>query len=166
MISAGRSWRASVQPDRDGLVLRTARADDYDAIASVADVWWGRPIRHVLPRLFLDHFHRTSLVAEHEGALAGFVVGFGSPSLPDEAYIHFLGVAPALRRLGVARTLYERFFELARADGRTWVRAVTSPVNETSIAFHRRMGFDAAFPTVITGPVEDTYVRFSRRLDG
>jgi hypothetical protein len=32
------------------------------SVAIVND-WWGRPIAGSLPRLFLDHFNRTSLVA-------------------------------------------------------------------------------------------------------
>jgi hypothetical protein len=35
-----------------------------------------------------------------------------------------------------------RFVEAARAKGCDRVRAVTSPVNRGSVAFHRRMGFD------------------------
>ena len=133
--------------------IRPARPGDYDRIAAVADRWWGRPILDVLPRLFLDHFHRTSLVAEQDGDLAGFVVGFLSPSLPDRAYLHFVGVSPTHRWHGLGRQLYERFFELAAAEGRTVVSAVTSPVNTGSIAFHRRMGFTASDPvTDYNGP--------------
>jgi predicted GNAT superfamily acetyltransferase len=132
----------------EGLIaVRTARAADYDAIAAVVDDWWGRPIVGALPRLFLDHFHGTSLVAERDGALAGFLVGFLSPSAPLEAYVHFVGVAPDLRRTGLARDLYTRFLALAAGHGRTVVSAVTSPVNAGSIAFHRRLGF------AVTGPV-------------
>jgi ribosomal protein S18 acetylase RimI-like enzyme len=131
------------------IAVRPARAVDYDAIAAVADDWWGRPIVGFLPRLFLDHFHGTSLVAERDGALAGFLVGFLSPSRPLEAYVHFVGVAPDLRRTGLARDLYERFLDLAAGHGRTVVWAVTSPVNAGSIAFHRRLGFTVA------GPVSD-----------
>jgi hypothetical protein len=43
--------------------LRPARPADYDAIAAVVDDWWGRPVLSSIPRLFLDHFHRTSLIA-------------------------------------------------------------------------------------------------------
>ena len=58
-----------------------------------------------------------------------------SPSLPDAAYIHFVGVHPQFRGNGLARALYQRFFELAAADGRLVVRAVTAPGNTQSIAF-------------------------------
>ena len=58
---------------------RAARASDYPAIAAVVDDWWGRPIRSALPRVFLDHFHATSTIAEADDALAGFLIGFLSP---------------------------------------------------------------------------------------
>jgi predicted GNAT superfamily acetyltransferase len=60
--------------------LRTAAAADYDRIIAVLDDWWGRPVRHSLPRVFLDHFYATSTVAESDGELAGFLIGFLSPS--------------------------------------------------------------------------------------
>lgn len=75
------------------------------------------------------------------GSLAGFLIGFHSPDRPGTAYIHFVGVHPALRQHGIARQLYERFFARAIADGRQEVRAIVSPANKPSIAFHRSMGF-------------------------
>jgi ribosomal protein S18 acetylase RimI-like enzyme len=129
-----------------GLTVRAARPADYDAIIAVVDDWWGRVIAPGLPRLFLDHFFGTSLIAEDDGELAGFLIGFLSPSKPQEAYIHFAGVAPAWRRTGLAHRLYEQFFDRARRDGRTVVEAITSPQNATSIAFHRAMGFTVSDP--------------------
>ncbi|MDJ1136778.1 GNAT family N-acetyltransferase [Streptomyces iconiensis] len=127
--------------------VRTARPDDYDAIIAVVDDWWGRPASRDLTRVFLDHFFATSLIAEEpDGALAGFVVGFLSPSEPEYAYIHFTGVAPSLRGSGLGRDLYGRFFARARAEGRTVVKAITSPVNTPSIAFHKALGFTASEP--------------------
>ena len=146
-----------------GISVRATVPADYDRIVAVADEWWGRPVRQILPRLFLDHFHATSLVAERTGeggdawdgepvgdaVLSGFVVGFFSPSAADVAYIHFTGVHPEFRGRGLARVLYQRFFALAAADGRRVARAITSPGNSGSIAFHAAMGF------TVTGPVPD-----------
>ena len=146
------------------MTLRTAMPADYDSIAAVVDDWWGRQVSHILPRLFLDHFHATSTIAEAGDDLAGFLIGFLSPSLPDEAYIHFVGVHPGHRRGGLARVLYERFFALAAADGRTVVRAVTSPVNARSIAFHTALGFAVSDPTPGYDGPGDVKVRFDRPL--
>ena len=96
----------------------------------------------ILPKLFFIHFEGTSFVAEDpDGELLGFVCGFLSQTADDEAYIHFIGVTPEDRGDGLGRALYERFFEAARASGRTSVRCVTSPVNQGSLAFHEAMGF-------------------------
>ncbi|NVI91130.1 GNAT family N-acetyltransferase [Actinomadura sp. BRA 177] len=145
--------------------LRPATPSDYDRIITVVDAWWTREVHAILPRLFLDHFHRTSLIAETPNDLAGFLVGFLSPSLPDTAYIHFVGVNPGFRGTGLARRLYEAFFALARADGRTTVRALTSPENTASIAFHQAMGFTATLATAHDGPGTDR-VLFHRPLGG
>jgi len=147
------------------MLIRTASPADYDAIVSVVDAWWGRPIAGSLPRLFLDHFYRSSLLATDEsGALAGFLVGILSPSEADWAYIHFVGVAPAARGTGLGRRLYEEFFALAQADGRRSVGAITAPVNAGSIAFHQSMGFAARGPVAgYDGPGKDMIV-FDRAL--
>jgi hypothetical protein len=116
---------------------------DWDRVQGVLPSWWGgRDLRALLPRLFFHHFRATSFVVEHGGELAAFFVGFLCPTHDDEAYVHFVGVDPAHRGRGVARSLYERFFGLALADGRTVVRAVTAPGNAGSVEFHRRMGFE------------------------
>ena len=107
------------------------------------DDWWGgRVVRDMLPRLFFTHFRQTSFVAEEDGELAGFLCGFLSQTHPDQAYCHFVGVAPPHRKSGLASELYERLFEAARAAGRTSVHCVTSPKNTASIAFHTRIGFE------------------------
>jgi ribosomal protein S18 acetylase RimI-like enzyme len=128
---------------------RPARPADYDAIAAVVDAWWGRPVLSALPRLFLDHFHGSSLVVDGDEGPQAFLVGILSPSEPERAYIQFVGVSPGARGRGLARQLYEEFFALARGDGRRLVSAVTAPVNSGSVAFHRAMGF------TVTGPLPD-----------
>jgi len=156
------------------VTIRPSRPSDYQLVISVIDDWWnGRHMADMLPRLFFDHFADTCFVAERDGELAGFLVGFISQSRPAQAYIHFSGIHPAERGRGLGRRLYERFFEAARARDCELVRAVTSPVNTGSVMFHRRMGFavepgDAQVDGI---PVTAGYdgagqdrVRFVRRL--
>jgi GNAT superfamily N-acetyltransferase len=97
----------------------------------------------MLPKLFFTHFRPTSFVAECEGNIVGFIVGFVSQTSSAEAYIHFVGVSPDFRKGGLGRTLYEKFFEVTSKLGCQVVRCVTSPVNKSSISFHQRMGFVA-----------------------
>ena len=122
-------------------VIRALEPSDYAEVIGVVDEWWGgRAMAAMLPKLFFVHFRDTSFAAEADGRIVGFLCGFRSQTRDDEAYIHFVGVDPAERGRGVARALYERFF--AAVAPRPVVRAVTSPANERSIAFHRALGFD------------------------
>ena len=124
--------------------IRHAKPSDYGRVIGVVNTWWGgREMAPMLPKLFFVHFEDTSFVAEDDaGRLVGFICGFLSQTRADEAYVHFVGVDPEYRGSGVGRELYERFFAAARDAGRSVVRCVTSPVNEDSLAFHRRLGFE------------------------
>ena len=127
-----------------GIAFRRPTEADYLAIARVLDEWWGgRSMDHLLPRLWLQHFTGTSWIAELEdGRLAGFLVGFLSPDHPETAYCHLVATNPNVRRHGLGRALYERFFEDARAGGRSRVTAITWPANHASLKFHRALGFE------------------------
>jgi ribosomal protein S18 acetylase RimI-like enzyme len=147
-----------------GITLRHAKPSDYGRVIGRVNVWWGgRDMAPMLPRLFFLHFEGTSFVAEDGADLAGFVCGFLSQTAPDEAYIHFVGVAPEHRGTGVGRMLYERFFDEVRQDGRTLVRCVTSPVNEVSVAFHEALGFEVdRVAEDYDGPGEDRVLLVKR----
>lgn len=122
------------------------------------NVWWdGRDMAPALPQLFFLHFEGTSFVAEDDdGELAGFLCGFLSQTDPNDAYIHFVGVAPERRSQGIGRALYERFFAEAARHGRSVVRCVTSPANAGSVAFHRALGFEVERVVAdYDGPGED-----------
>jgi predicted GNAT superfamily acetyltransferase len=113
----------------------------------------------MLPKLFFTHFRNTSFVAERDGELAGFLIGFLSQSEPEAAYVHFVGVSPRERGSGLGRELYERFFEVARAHARCTVSCVTSPANAGSLAFHQAIGFEPSPPQPgYDGPGEDRVV--------
>ncbi|WP_345696952.1 GNAT family N-acetyltransferase [Kitasatospora terrestris] len=136
-----------------GLTARHPVEGDHPRVLAVLDRWWGglkgaagaRERALLLPRLYFQHFAASSFVVEHpDGGLAAFLVGFLSDSEPDAAYVHFVGVDPALQGSGVGAALYRAFFALARRHGRRTVRCVTSPENTGSRAFHARLGFTAS----------------------
>jgi ribosomal protein S18 acetylase RimI-like enzyme len=145
--------------------IRHAQPADYGRVIARVNAWWeGREMAPMLPRLFFVHFEGTSYVVDDEaGQLAAFLIGFHSQSDPDEAYVHFVGVAPGQRGEGLGRQLYERFFADARAAGRTVVRCVTSPQNEGSVAFHRALGFEVErVAEDYDGPGEDRVLLVKR----
>ena len=123
------------------LVWRSATAADAEQLAAAIDMWWARHLRHFVHPLFLEHFGDTCLVVEHQGKMVAFLVGMLSQRHPGEAYVHFMGVHPDYRGLGLGRELYERFAALVGGRGGTAIVAETGAFNEKSIAFHRRLGF-------------------------
>jgi ribosomal protein S18 acetylase RimI-like enzyme len=145
-------------------VIRHAKPSDYGRVIGRVNVWWGgRDMAPMLPKLFFLHFEGTSFVAEEGEDLVGFLIGFLSQTADNEAYIHFVGVAPEHRGEGLGRTLYERFFDEVRAQGRTSVRCVTSPVNQESVAFHEALGFEVdRLVEDYDGPGEDRVLLVKR----
>ncbi|PGZ95264.1 GNAT family N-acetyltransferase [Bacillus pseudomycoides] len=89
-----------------------------------------------------EHFQSTSFILEIDGELAGFIIGLISQTNNKEAYIHFVGVNPNYRKLGLVKEMYFTFFENVKKIGCDKVKCITTPINEGSIKFHRAMGFD------------------------
>ncbi len=140
------------------ITVRKAKPSDHASIIAALPDWWGgRDLTSMLPKLFLNHFYDTSFVIESRGRMIGFLIGFLSPSIKKEAYVHFMGIHPDFRKKGLGKILYERFFEICRKQNRTIVRACTSPVNAGSIAFHRKIGFQ-----IETGDDEIGGIAFTR----
>jgi len=89
--------------------------------------------------------HWTSLVAEIDSRVVGFVLGrtgeleFGLPG--TVAWIEMIGVDPVFRRRGIAQALVEKFAESAEDHGiRTIFTLITS--NQTEMQqFFSRLGF-------------------------
>ncbi|WP_406094571.1 GNAT family N-acetyltransferase [Streptomyces sp. NBC_01013] len=136
-----------------GLKARRPVEEDHPRVLAVLDTWWGglkgkagateRAL--LLPRLYFQHFTASSCLVEDDGGeIVAFLIGFLSQTEPDAAYVHFVGVDPALRGRGVGRSLYRSFFALARSHGRRYVHSITSPENTASRAFHASIGFTAS----------------------
>jgi ribosomal protein S18 acetylase RimI-like enzyme len=84
--------------------IRSVKGSDYYVISPLINEWWGgRQMSDMLPKLFFDHFKNTSFIAEKDGKIVGFLIGFLSQTYPEEAYIHFVGVHPDYRKSGIGR---------------------------------------------------------------
>ena len=124
------------------LKIRNSKPSDHPIIISVLNDWWGgRDLTWMLPKLFFIHFCNTSFIIEKDNNLIAFLIGFLSQARINEGYIHFAGVHPQYRRIGLGAYLYNRFFEVCKKNNRTIIRACTSPVNKGSIEFHKKLEF-------------------------
>jgi ribosomal protein S18 acetylase RimI-like enzyme len=123
--------------------VRYADPSDHAGIIAVMKEWWGgRDLSYMVPKLFLTHFRDTSFIVDKDAELIAFLIGFLSPSQTSEGYIHFAGVHPEHRSVGIGAYLYDRFSQLCIENSRSTIRACTSPVNRGSITFHTKIGFE------------------------
>ena len=157
------------------LTWRPADPGDAKSVAQAIDDWWPgvHMVHAVCPQLF-EHLGDTCVIAEDDGRLVGFLVGFLSQRLAETGYVHYAGVHPDYRGRGIGHELYHRFADEVRRRGGTTLRAETGTWNVKSIAFHRALGFTLEpSEEVIDGlPVHRDaagvgfdFVVFVRRLD-
>jgi len=124
------------------ITIRNGTPDDYERITKLMPSWWnGRDLTGMVLKIFFVHFRDTIFIAEEDGEMVGFLMGFFSQYYTDQAYIQFAGIHPDWRKRGLGRILVERFLDACRKKGRTTVRSSTAPINKDSIAFHTRLGF-------------------------
>lgn len=123
---------------------RHPREEDHRGLVALIDEWHGgRRVHPAFGRFLLRHFAATSLLTERdEGRVAAYLVGFVSPTHPDEAFVHTAAVDPNLRRRGLGSELYRRFELLAAGRGATRVVVHVWPGDPIAVAFHRALGFE------------------------
>ncbi len=124
------------------------KESDFSFISNRLDGWWGgRNMVPMLPRLWFKDFAQTSFaIRGAESQPIAFLVGYISQTDSTKAYVHFIGVDPKYRSLGLGRSLYEAFGKKVITLGANRIEAVTSPLNSTSLRFHESMGFMASEP--------------------
>ncbi len=128
-------------PGASGPALRSVAVADLETIlADLGDFWGpGRDMAFLHQALYVHEFGETSVLAERDGRILGYLLGFLSQD--DTGYIHAVAVRREARGEGLARTMYERFEELVRVRGARGLKAITAPGNTGSRAFHEALGF-------------------------
>ncbi|WP_405724967.1 GNAT family N-acetyltransferase [Streptomyces sp. NBC_00028] len=98
------------------------------------------PMRNSTLRQLLDIYADHLLVVDDDdGHLCAYVLA--TPPYRGESWIFSLGVAPARRRKGLARTLMTQALETLRSDGASTVRLWVEPTNEPARALYESLGF-------------------------
>ncbi|MEU8702094.1 GNAT family N-acetyltransferase [Streptomyces sp. NPDC048680] len=144
--------------------MRIASADTADIHQVLGDhhrYWAERDLRSLHLLALVQEFGSTCLVARAEDGIRGYVLGFVTPA--GTGYVHLIATRDDARGTGLGRRLYAAFAEAALRHGARRLKAITSPGNTGSIAFHRRLGFDAETVEDYDGPGR-TMVVFRRPL--
>lgn len=139
-------------------VIQRATTQDYASIVGALHLYWEdsprAPMHHPL---LVREFGDLSLVIRDRLGVAAYLFGLLATTEPV-GYIHIVGVRKDRRREGLASRLYEAFADRAAARGATELKAITSPGNTRSRAFHAAQGFDDELVRDYLGPGEDRIV--------
>jgi ribosomal-protein-alanine N-acetyltransferase len=90
-------------------------------------------------RRFLAIPGAESVLAEADGELAGFAIGY--PDSPDLARVVTLDVHPSFRRRGLGKRLLESLLDRLAASGATRALLEVDVRNSGAIAFYKELGF-------------------------
>jgi GNAT superfamily N-acetyltransferase len=135
------------------MCTRIASADmaDIHHILDDHHRYWGeRDLRSLHLLALVKEFGSTCLVAQAEDGIRGYVIGFVTPA--GTGYVHLIATRDDARGTGLGRRLYAAFAEAALRHGARQLKAITSPGNAGSIAFHRSLGFDVKIVEDYNGP--------------
>ena len=132
---------------------QTASRRDFDEIvSSLSDFWGERDVWHLHHPTAIEEFGDSAFVIRDlKGRVAGYLFGMivGEKRL---GYVHVVAVRNDQRGHGHARRLYDAFCELAANRGCTQIKAITTPSNAASIAFHESIGMRAHEMPDYSGP--------------
>jgi ribosomal protein S18 acetylase RimI-like enzyme len=147
-------------------ISRCTQQDYNQIISELRDFWDGRDTRHLHHPMLVHEFGSSAFVIRNGGRVVAYLFGLFSQVEPV-GYVHLIAVRAAARRRGLGQKLFTHFVELARQHGCAHIKAITTPSNAGSIAFHQDLGMqllgkpnDAGIPIVAdyAGPDEPRVV--------
>jgi GNAT superfamily N-acetyltransferase len=120
--------------------ISTCTLRDYDQIlGELSEFWDGRDTRHLHHPFLIHEFGNSAFVIRDGLRVSAYLFGFISQTEPV-AYVHAIAVRASARRQHLAHRLFDHFVEFARRHGCRHVKAITTPSNAGSIAFHKSLG--------------------------
>jgi GNAT superfamily N-acetyltransferase len=124
----------------DEAKISLCTAEDYFQILDgLPEFWDGRDTRALHHPFLIHEFGDSAFVIRGGSRVLAYLFGFLSQREPV-GYIHTIAVRASARRRRLAQRLFDHFVEFARQRGCSHVKAVTTPSNVGSIAFHQSLG--------------------------
>lgn len=133
------------------------REDHVAQVAALEKLCFSDPWSEASIRSELHNPLSTWLVSEEGGAVTGYI---GAQSVPPEADVMNLAVAPDSRRRGVGTLLLGAMTELLHSRGIEALFLEVRPSNSAAIALYERHGFVQVGrrPKYYVNPTEDALI--------
>jgi GNAT superfamily N-acetyltransferase len=122
-------------------ISNCTQQDFTEILDALADFWDGREVRHLHHPMLIHEFGNSAFVIRDGGVVNAYLFGFISQVEPV-GYLHLIAVRSSARRRGFGQRLFHHFVEFARARGCRHIKAITTPANAGSIAFHKSVGME------------------------
>jgi GNAT superfamily N-acetyltransferase len=120
--------------------ISTCTQQDYNQILDeLRDFWDGRDTHHLHHPMLIKEFGNSAFVIRNGPTVVAYLFGFVSQTEPV-GYVHLIAVRASARRQRLGRELFRHFVEFARQHGCRYAKAITTPANFGSIAFHKSLG--------------------------
>ena len=120
-------------------ITRCTKADFDQILNDYSQFWDHDRVTQLHHPTLINEFGDTAFVIKDGDKVAAYLFGFFSQSGPV-GYTQLISVRQGYRNRGLARQLYVHFEKIAREHGCKKLKAITSPVNKGSIAFHSSIG--------------------------
>lgn len=121
------------------VVFRPARAEDGQAMWALVKEMGGLELNTAyFYILYCIDYADSCVVAEVNGELAGFVLGHRPPQRQDSVFVWQVGVAPWMRKQGLAGRMLDALLNQQPSSVR-WLEATVSPDNQASRSLFRAL---------------------------
>jgi GNAT superfamily N-acetyltransferase len=132
--------------------------EDYNQILEeLPEFWEGRDTRHLHHPFLIHEFGNSAFVIRDESQIVAYLFGFVSQTEPV-GYVHVMAVRGFARRRHFGQKLFSHFIQFAQRQGCRHIKAITTPTNLGSIAFHKSLGMQLlGMPNVQGIPIVRDY---------
>lgn len=114
-------------------------SDYHQILENIIHFWGSDRTLHVHHPMFIHEFGNTAYVIKENNKIIAYLFGFLSQTSPT-AYVHLVGVHKEHQNKGLGSKLYKHFINYAKQNGCNMLKAITTPTNQLSINFHKKIG--------------------------
>jgi GNAT superfamily N-acetyltransferase len=122
-------------------VVKCSKSDFDVILTEINDFWDSDRTLYLHHPMLIYEFGNSAYIIKEANKVVAYLFGFLSQTGPT-GYVHLIGVRHTHRRRGYGRKLYSHFADFARKHGCKNLKAITTPGNATSIAFHKSLGME------------------------